>query len=465
MHKVTINGREFFAQCGTKLSDLLIRENFAAEHPCGGKGICKKCTVLVDGKRELSCRYIILKDITVELSLSDEILSETGVNASGSKGENLCLALDIGTTTLALALINMDTCETVEVVTGDNPQRRFGADIMTRIDYCTKNSAVPLQKVLIARINEMIGQLKITGCETMFVSGNATMLHLFLGIDPSSIGVAPYTPVFLESRTENGNALGLQKVKTAVCLPSISSFVGADIVAGLNLLGMPPKNKFNLLIDLGTNAEVVLYSAEKGLCTAAAAGPCFEGVNITCGMSAVAGAVYSFKEGKPLTVGDTKPAGICGTGLVDIIAYLLKIGKIDSTGFMKDGAFEIAEGVQLTQGDVRQFQLAKSAVCSAVLCLINQMRITFCDIDKMFISGGFSAKLDAGNAVFTGLLPKELEEKCVAVLGSSLKGTVKFATQQNDLSCYIKNAQYADLSTDPLFAELFTQNMLFNERN
>ncbi|MBE6769465.1 MAG: DUF4445 domain-containing protein [Ruminococcaceae bacterium] len=461
MHKVIINGRETVAKNGVKLSDLLISEGFSAEHPCGGKGVCKKCNVLVNGKSELSCQYVINEDITVEFSQNDGVFCETGVKEHGTRSENLCLVLDLGTTTLALALISLDTAKTVKVVTADNPQRRFGADIMTRIDYCTKNSVFPVQRVLIERINELIAQLNAEGTDKMFVSGNVTMLHLLFGVDPSSIGAAPYTPTFLESKTEKGENLGLTGIKTVVCLPSVSSFVGADIVAGLNLLGMPDGDKFNLLIDLGTNAEVVLYSKEKALCTAAAAGPCFEGANISSGMSAVSGAVYSFKDGKPLTVSGASPKGICGTGLVDAMAHLIKTGKIDETGLMEEGLFSVAEAVTLTQGDVRQFQLAKSAVYSAVLCLINQMGITFGDIDKMFISGGFSAKLDIENAALTGLLPNELKNKCEAVSNSSLKGTIKFATEQNDLSRYLKIAQYVDLSADPLFTDLFTQNMLF----
>jgi uncharacterized 2Fe-2S/4Fe-4S cluster protein (DUF4445 family) len=215
-----------------------------------------------------------------------------------------------------------------------------------------------------------------------------------------------------------------------------------------------------LLIDLGTNAEIVLFSEKSALCTAAAAGPCFEGANISCGMSATSGAVYSYSEDKIKTISDAPAKGICGTGLVDIIAYLLDKEIMDETGYMEDD-FEIAEGVSINQADIRQYQLAKSAVYSAIITLLQMKNITFDDIDKMYISGGFSAKINIENAVKTGLLPKELKNKCIAIKNSSLLGTVKYACEKNDLAIYIDNSTYVDLSANPTFSDLFIENMMF----
>ncbi len=462
MNKVTINGKTEYAENGTLLSDILIKSDKCVEHPCGGKGICKKCVVTVNGKEELSCRYRINSDIAVIIPEKSDILSETGADESGKLTESLCFALDIGTTTLALALVSLDENKIIKVITRTNPQRTFGADVMTRIEYCRKNGVESLNTPLISEINQMISDMSDDIIEKLYVSGNATMLHIFFGIDCSSMGVAPYTPVFLESKTEKAEKLGIIGVETVESLPSIAAFVGADIVAGLNFVGMPENGKHNLLIDLGTNAEIVLFSEKSALCTAAAAGPCFEGANISCGMSATDGAVCSYSANGIKTISDAPAKGICGTGLVDIIAYLLDKEIVDETGYMEDD-FEVADGVYLNQADIRQYQLAKSAVYSAILTLMQMKNISFDDIEKMYISGGFSAKINIENAVKTGLLPKELAQKCIAINNSSLLGTVKYACEKNDLAIYIDNSTYVDLSANPTFSDLFIENMMFGD--
>lgn len=464
MHNIIIDNTTFQVPDGTILSEVLIKNGKTLPHLCGGRGTCKKCSVYVNGKEELSCQYIVKSDIDVFVPENEDILSETGANESGETTENCCLALDIGTTTLALALISLETNDIIKVVTRTNPQRTFGGDVMTRIERCRKNGVNELQKILIDKINETVSELTSDSIDMMYVAGNTAMLHLFFGIDCSSLGVFPYTPAFLESRKEKGSDLGLKNIENVVSLPCISAFVGADLVAGLNYAQMPTDNKYNLLIDLGTNAEIVLYNSDSLLCTSAAAGPCFEGANITCGMSATDGAVYSYhRDGTFETINNKSPQGICGTGLVDIIAELTENGTIDETGYMECGDFYLANNVKLTQQDIRQFQLAKSAVYSAVSALLKEKAISFEDIGKLFISGGFSAKINIKNAVKVGLLPKELEEKCTPINNSSLLGTVKYAFNKTDLSVYLKNARYIDLSANQFFSDLFIENMEFNK--
>lgn len=461
MHKVIINGETQYANDGVLLSEVLIKSGKGIDHPCGGKGTCKKCIVTVNGKKELSCQYIIKSDISVLLSDSSEIISETGANETGDLTENLCYALDIGTTTLALALVSLDENKIIKAITRTNPQRAFGADVMTRIDYCRKNGVKKLNSVLISEINKMISDFENRKIEKLYVSGNATMLHLFFGVDCSSMGVAPYTPVFLESKAQKAENLGINGIETVESLPSIAAFVGADLVAGLNFVGIPEKGKYNLLVDLGTNAEIVLFCEKSALCTAAAAGPCFEGANISCGMSATSGAVYSYSKNEVKTVGNSPAKGICGTGLVDIIAELVADETIDETGFMECENLEIAEGVSINQADIRQYQLAKSAIYSAILTLLQMKNVSFEEIEKMYISGGFSAKINIENAVKTGLLPKDLAQKCVAVNNSSLLGTIKYACEKNNLAIYTDKSTYVDLSANPTFTDLFIENMMF----
>ncbi len=458
MHKVIINGKTEYAPHGTLLSDFLKNSGKGVEHLCGGKGICRKCTVTVNGKPELSCRYTVESDITVNFNEKSDICSETGANQSGAMTDNVCYALDIGTTTLALALVNLDEGKIIKAITHTNPQVIFGADVMTRIEHCTKNGVDALQKAVINAANAMLKEFGIRE-EKMYVSGNTTMLHLFFGIDCSAMGVAPYKPSFLESKTENAESLGITGVNIIESLPAVDAFVGADIVAGLNLTGLPSKDRHSLLIDLGTNAEIVLFDEESALCTSAAAGPCFEGANISCGMSATSGAVYSYADGKAKTVDGAPAKGICGTGLIDVIAEFIQNGTIDETGFMEKQSTEIAENVSVCQEDIRQYQLAKSAVYSAVITLMEMKGVTFSDIETLYISGGFSAKINAENAALTGLLPKELTKKCTPLNNSSLLGTVKYAAEKNTL--YTDSITYVDLSASSTFSDLFIDNMMF----
>lgn len=460
MPEIILENEILFAKKGEKLSDVLMKNGKYVEHPCAGKGTCGKCTVLVNGKPQLSCQYIITDDIEVSLPSKNEISSQTGAKTDGKYTENMCFALDIGTTTLALALISLDEKSITGTLTCTNPQKMYGADVISRIEYCRNNSVLPLQKVLADEVNSMVSAFGVNEKLPLFVAGNTTMLHILFGIDPSSIGVAPYTPVFTQSKKENGEKLGLNGISTVTSLPCISAFAGADIVAGLNFTDFPEKNKYNLLIDLGTNAEVALFSENSVVCTSAAAGPCFEGANISCGMNAAKGAICAYSGNGYKTVENAIPKGICGTGLIDIIAELL-YNEIDETGFMECESFEIADGVSLSQGDVRQFQLAKSAVFSAVETLLKSKKITHNDIEKVFISGGFSSKINIENAVKTGIISAEFKDKCVPINNSSLLGTVKYLCGENKIDSFINCSEYIDLSSAADFSDLFIQNMMF----
>lgn len=458
--KVTVNGSERLVRAGTLLSDVL-----NVEKPCGGHGLCGKCRVLVNGREELACRYVIQSDIEVKLEAHGAILSETGVEESGRLTDRLSLCLDLGSTTLAMALVSIDERQAVRVITATNPQRAFGADVISRIEYCRKHSVKRLQEVLVEVINRMISLLGAE-VETLYVSGNPTMLHTLFGVDCSSLGVAPYLPAFLEKKQALARELRIRGAKNVISLPSIASFVGADIVAGLYWLGWPKGEKYDLLVDLGTNAEVVLYSGRGGVATSAAAGPCFEGANVSCGMSATAGAISSFSlnygHTSLKTVENAQAKGICGTGLIDVIAELLRNGIIDETGYL-DEPYPICDGVLLTGEDVRQYQLAKSAVSAAILSLMRREGIGFDDIAHLYLSGGFSARIDLANAAIGGLLPRELVPVAESIGNSSLLGTVKYACEGGDLEGLTERISFVDLSSDPCFAELFVENMSFSD--
>lgn len=466
MLKVKVGDELLSAETGQRLSEVLIKHGKKIEQLCGGRGTCGKCKVFVDGIEQRACRYVLQSDVTVELIEQGHIASVTGAQEKGSMTEHMSYVLDIGTTTLALALVSMDEQRIIQVRTATNPQRTYGADVITRMDYCRKHGVEELQKVLLRELKQMLASFQMDRPLDMYVAGNTTMLHIFYGVDPSTMGEAPYTPVFLCRQCKQASEFGIEGVKDIISLPSVSAFVGADLVAGMNYVGMPEAGKYNLLVDLGTNAEVILFSEDEMLCTAAAAGPCFEGANISCGMSATEGAITSFsidESKKPVlcTIGDVIPKGICGTGLVDVIAELVRTGIIDETGYMEQETFTLTEGVVLMQVDVRQFQLAKSAVYSAIRALMHVAGVSYDKIGKLYISGGFSAQLNVENAIRVGLLPQELRGRIQPIGNSSLLGTVKYACEGGDLSEYVEKANYVDLATDNFFTDIFIENMEF----
>lgn len=463
MHKVTVNGKILFCEDGAVLGDIIDISDSSFHHPCGKKGICKKCTVTVNGKEELSCKYRIHSDIDVLFSEDEKIASDSGIELTADLSSEQCFVLDIGTTTVVLALIDKKSGKAISVITEPNPQRSFGADVISRIEACKKHSTAKLRDVLISKINSMLGSFPENTADEIYVAGNTVMLHIFTGESPVSMGTAPYTPVFLEEKKLCGEKTGLHGIKTVYTLPCISSFVGADIVAGLNCTKKPAKDKYSVLADLGTNAEIVLFSENRYICTSAAAGPCFEGVGIECGMNATEGAICEYSSASSYrTIGNAPARGICATGLIDIIAVLLKNEIIDETGYMETKKFRITRDVFISDKDIRQFQNAKSAVCSGILTLIKTYGLQFDDIEKLYISGGFASEMNIDNAVITGIIPEELKTKCIALRNTSLAGTIKYACEKKSLTEITAEAKYEDLSLNKDFSEIFIDNMLFN---
>ncbi len=471
MPEARVNGKPFYAPVGEPLTDVLSRLGIPTDHPCGGRGACKKCTVLVDGKPELACQYIIRSDVSVEVELPPTIhVPALGPHPTAEPwvelpAEHAALVLDIGTTTLALYATDTRTGQLLWGSSANNPQRAFGADVMSRIAAVRDHGVEPLAAALRAELQRLVDAV-IAHCHLppcpLYVAGNTTMLHLLLGVDPTPMGAAPYTPAFLAEQHLSPADCGLRGVTEVTTLPGISAFVGADLVAGLHDVGQPESGKWRLLVDLGTNAEILLYSQEKILCTAAAAGPCFEGACISSGMSATGGAICSYDlDGTCETVEDVPPEGICGTGLVDAVAVLLERGIVDETGYMDTPAFYLCEGVSLVQEDIRQYQLAKSAIHAAIEALVRRAGITWDDIEQMSIAGGFASLINVENAVRTGLLPRALADRCVPETNTALLGTARYAHDGADLSALVARAEFIDLAADPYFSERFMEGMLF----
>ena len=462
MIKITLGDRILFAEVGEKLSEVFMRHGIDSPHPCAGKGSCKKCRVNVDGESVLSCSYVVDHDIEVTLPKASALDVKFFADTKNFDSDKLFYALDLGTTTLSLALV-AKSGEKICLVNTANPQSVFGGDVISRIAYCAKHGVGAMQSILIKKINEMTRAVGIT-TKAMLVAGNATMLHLLLGVDCSSIGIAPYKAEFLEKKEISASTLSLDGVETVITLPSAHAFVGADVIAGLGYLKTPEPGKYSILLDLGTNAELVLFSSERVICTAAAAGPCFEGANISCGKSAVGGAVssFAFVNGKPhfTTINGGEPDGICATGLIDTVASLISDETIDEGGYMEED-FHFTDCVYLSCADVRELQLAKSAVCSAIEALMAIEALSPDNIEHLYVSGGFSQKLSPQNAALVGLIPSKLVGKYLSIGNSALEGIIRHVTNDTPLDELAERAKYIDLTQNEVFMTRFIENMSF----
>jgi uncharacterized 2Fe-2S/4Fe-4S cluster protein (DUF4445 family) len=431
-----------------------------------------------------ACRGVALSDISI--ALEDENLAETelvtGRSASGRALRRAAVAVDIGTTTVSAILADGETGEALETVSALNDQRVFGADVMSRINAARQGKTGELFSAINRQVESMlrafIQKWAPPVIEQCVVSGNTTMLHLFTNTDPSGMGELPFTPVFLGKRRFAGRELSLSS-ETITLLPGVSAFVGADIVSGLAMLDILNRDDNSLLVDIGTNGEMALFRKGGGgrlLCCSTAAGPCFEGAEISCGMGALPGAInrISLKNNTPeglvfSTLGNLPPRGICGAGLIDAFAAMKRLGAIDETGALADAyaqeGFPIAGGVSILNRDVRQFQLAKSAILSGITLLCRKAGLSAGELSAVYIAGGFGFFIDKENAVRAGLLPPEFAAGKTAVCGNlSLKGALQSLTDRFFLARCEEIAAVSetiDLASDPEFMEVFAENMYF----
>lgn len=458
--KITVRPEE----SENNLLRLLQKAGAPLSAPCGGNGHCGKCRVLLNGSTVLACRTTVDGPAEVEIPDRNKIVSEIGSHETNTiRNKKVNVAVDIGTTTVAVALTVGE--EIVASTVFDNPQIAYGSDVLSRIQASKKSGVEALKKPLLSAVGKAVEELNAkygTNFENVFVCGNTVMLHIFWGEDVASLGVAPYTPKFLDRREGVLPAFGQAKVVT---LPCVSSYVGADIVAGLTTLPPPEKGKVDLFIDLGTNAEIALIDEKTTYVTSASAGPCFEGGNISCGMPATDGAIKSFslEDGKStFSYFGLRPTGLCGSGLIDVVGQLVKNGIIDETGYLKaEKGYLIAQNVILTQNDVRAYQTAKSAVKSGIDVLLLYANKSYADVGTVYLSGGFSRAIDVKNVILSGLLPGVFSDKCVPLGNSALSGAAICSVHPEKAEKIVSSARYVDLGGLPLFSELFIKNLDF----
>lgn len=445
-------------------------------------------------------------DYTVVLRNQEIIGIEPGDTTSLVYG----VAIDIGTTTAVCALVDLTTGKELASASIINPQKAFGLDVLSRISYEAEHPGTgitELQDKILQGIRDMITEIckdAATDARNIYevtVAANCTMLHMLLGIDATPIGKSPYAPMFVRSKTLKATALGLDLAPGAMvyCLPSVSSYIGADIVAGTYVCELQKKQNKTLFIDIGTNGEIVLAKEGKLLCCSCAAGPALEGMNISCGMRAADGAIEDVvitENGIKLhTIGvkderTQKPKGICGSGILAVVKELVKHGIVLKNGaFVKpeklqDGdyrlpmialegkkrAFILSDGDQpllITQQDVRQVQLAKGAILSGFLALLKKADISMEELDQVMIAGQFGAHLPAESLTGTGILPEAVKDKLVYVGNTSKTGAYMALLSgqvKREMEALAHEMDYLELGNVEGYERLFADCMLFGER-
>lgn len=413
------------------------------------------------------------------------------IDVFNSKPSAYGIGIDIGTTTIAFSLIDLIKKKVVRNYSLLNLQRKFGADVISRIQYSINGGLKELNKCIIDNLFEGINELcNIEGKSilhdvySIVVAGNTTMINFLLSLPCDSMACLPFsiisTTIIEFNFSELFKDIKLNSNCNITILPNISAFVGSDIVSGLLHCDFDKSNKVNMLLDIGTNGEIVIGNSEKIICTATAAGPAFEAANIACGTGSINGAIYdvTINNGKfnYKTIGNKLPLGICGSGLIDIVSESIKEAIIDNTGLIDDNIYEnryiniavnsTGENIFLNQKDVRELQLAKSAIKSGLEIIIKEFNCSYDDIQTVYLAGGFGNNINIENAIRIGMIGKELEYKVKLVGNSSLGGTVDYLLNDASkirISNILKNANYINIAEDKNFNDLFIENMTFGE--
>jgi len=510
------------------------------EAPCDGAGICGKCLVRLDpealtaleagvdvgggngqGALVLACDARVRADIAAtipdrgdkNLAIVDHGLATVRplaphiavVHASDgctvwaglelvaslpNRVASLGIAVDIGTTTLVVALVDLDSGDELAVASALNPQTAYGHDVLSRIHFAAEPDGLStMQRALVNGLNALIGQVcqradvDASHIHEAVLSGNTCMLHIAAAVNPAPLGRAPYRPSLTGGNHLRAAELGLGIAAHGLAYlpPVVSGFVGADITAGILATDLHRSRQTVLLLDIGTNGEMVLAHAGELWATSTAAGPAFEGVNIECGMRAAPGAVDTVSATDVHTISDAPAIGICGSGLVDLVSCLVRSGAIGKNGRFETkaappvGNWDEREGrcllrlsreVVLTQKDVRQVQLAKAAIRAGLDALLAEAKVRRRDIERVLVAGSFGYHLRPDSLAGSGLLPAELAAKVEAVGNTCKAGAVTLlsnAGTRRELESVAARVRGIELANDGAFARRFVEQMAFGD--
>ncbi|MBZ2174709.1 ASKHA domain-containing protein [Schnuerera sp. xch1] len=417
------------------------------------------------------------------------VLEHRLLDISTYKKDVLGLAVDIGTTGVSYYLVDLSNGQVVRSLSSLNPQTQYGGDVLTRITYCMEDpsGAVKLQKLIVDEINNKIKRLvdsvySVDDIYHIAIAANTTMMHLLLGINPESLAKAPYRSVFLSCEDIKAKDISIKANNEALLtiIPSASSYVGGDIVSGIMASGFQ-NNKKAVFIDIGTNGELAALKDGKIICTSTAAGPALEGMNIECGCRAEEGAIEKFDIDEDCnitysTIGNAKAIGICGSGLIDIAGALVKRDIIMKSGRwnkdtnpklaarLVDKKFYITDDIYISQKDIRQIQLAKGAIASGVIMMLDEIGLTIEEIPLVYIAGAFGYHINPDNIMEIGLIPKGFNGDIKFLGNTSLEGA-RLALINNN--CHNKvykikeNMKVLELSLKENFQDIFVAQLNF----
>ena len=378
--------------------------------------------------------------------------------------ENYEIAIDLGTTSVGVAVLDNDG-NIRKHFTYMDPNVRYGADVMSRMNTYNQQRSQNKDDMTKELQDFLRGQSENS---SMVISGNTVMSHILLGLDCIKLSVAPFEPVTLDY---------INYSEDMYIIPGASAFIGGDIISGLYSLDAASWDETTLFIDLGTNGEIVLFNDGKYYSTSASAGPAMEGVNISCGMPCIAGAIYEVmiagERSSVKTISNAKAAGICGSGLISAIYGLRKNNILDENGvfideYRNDG-YAFSNEIRLTQDDVREFLLAKAAIATAWQMLLAKANVGINDIKNIFISGSFGSNIDINKAIKIGLIPEVSDVKAMG--NTSLQGAVKVSNQikkvgkvkvNNDLLKLALKIENVVLPEDEHFQETFEKYKIIN---
>lgn len=402
----------------------------------------------------------------------------------------LAIALDIGTTGISAYLLDLVNGEILNKISDLNPQTEYGGDVLSRITYCMENEdgVDVLSKCIRNKVNSIINELigenyKRTNIYEVDIAANTTMLHLFTGVDPNTIAKAPYRAIFLDQLEVKAKDIDIDiNIEgNVVLLPSLSSYVGADIVAGIVATDFQNKKHPSIFIDIGTNGELAAIYKGKMSASSTAAGPAFEGMNISCGSRAEKGAIDSFDineddEFKYSVIGNEEAKSICGSGLMDVMAALIKSNVVMSSGRfnknmvsklkerLKDKKFYITDKVYISQNDIRQIQLAKGAISSGINMLLKEVNTDIEDIEEAVIAGAFGYHINSDSIKTLGIIPNGFKGKIKFVGNSSIEGA-RLSLLNKDISKSMidirDKIKVIELSTREDFQEYFVNALSF----
>ena len=458
---------------GVSLLSVLRQAGVGPDAPCGGEGTCGKCRVMVDGQEALACRTTVDRNMTV-------LLPETEVSptdGSGAAPEVPVLAFDVGTTTVVGYLLDGKTGETRCSVDMRNPQTAYGADVITRIRHGVQGQMAALTVALRTCLEEMSLRLCEAGSvlpeeiQLVSVVGNPAMQQFLLGIPVGNLAKVPFAPALTEE-----TLLPAVEILPALCnawlltAADIAGFVGADTVACVVETEQDLREEMTLLVDIGTNGEMVLGNRHGLAACSAAAGPALEGAGIQFGMRGQAGAIdHVWLENGRLqcsVIGGGSAVGICGSGLIDAVAAALEAGWINERGkiLLPDGEIPLPDGVRLTQEDIRQVQLAKGAIAAGIRLLADHMECPMEKISAVWLAGAFGSHMDPAAACRIGLLPVELQDRIVPVGNAAGAGAKRLALDpgaRERAGRIAAGTTALELNEIPVFPRCFARSMRF----